>query len=171
VCRRLLNLLSALSLLLLVALLAAWARGYRWGGALEVRMGQTAYLVAWPIGRIALAHAPVRPPDPPGGYQLISHPPADLDLWYAGRGGVGPTFTYFSFGGFGWLEDQGLRAVFAPAWFACLAAAGLPAWHIPRDRRRRRTDRRKKRGLCPTCGYDLRATPDQCPECGTAGSI
>ena len=58
------------------------------------------------------------------------------------------------------------KIVRIPLWMpTCLAlAAGATAWHLEL-----RSRRRARAGLCPTCRYDLAATPTgaPCPECGT----
>jgi hypothetical protein len=58
-----------------------------------------------------------------------------------------------------------LRIFTFPHWFLALLLAVLPALRLRAARRSRRSARA---GLCPTCGYDLRATPDRCPECGSS---
>ena len=49
-------------------------------------------------------------------------------------------------------------------WFVFLLAAILP---IRRFAAYRESRRAKQVGHCTNCGYDLRATPHRCPECGT----
>ena len=51
-----------------------------------------------------------------------------------------------------------------PHWATLVAGSLLPVGRIYRARRAKRG---RNLGLCLACGYDLRATPDRCPECGT----
>ena len=60
-------------------------------------------------------------------------------------------------------------SVVMPYWFLALAPAAVTfvgLIRVIRATQRRRALARAGRGHCARCGYDLRATPGRCPECG-----
>jgi hypothetical protein len=181
--RRLFNLAAAVSLVLCVATAALWGMGRSWLGPRpydrQPVVGRWFYRVydsrsAGCIGLEIYHDWPTYNVSPPLGPKL-SYTPEAL-AWYDKV----PSGVHYRKLGFGYDHDTYFEVNGTPSMVAMgryvmvgipLWAAGL-TWAAPIPfaaiiRRRRRVRSRMKRGLCPTCGYDLRATPERCPECGT----
>ena len=160
---RLLTVASGVSLLVCAALSVLWARSGRvmdgvlycdpsgaggWSHCLHTRHGALYYLYTGPPQSTPPGWKVLAGPQPPQYVAMVDRPRWRV-LGFAG-GGVG-TFWFVS----------------APFWSLVLTAGVLPTvWLVRRARRRLRPDV----GVCPKCGYDLRATPGRCPECGTAAA-
>ncbi len=160
--RRLFNILSAMSLLLCVALMVLWVRSYWVCDAVDCRIvwgGKTLIRVIPNYGRIWVY------------YDTSEDSPSRLSLQYRTEEALPiPMLSFANRCGFSYLyagaspNGRSNWRAFVPYWLPTLASAVLPtAWLI--DARRRK--HRLKHGLCLTCGYDLRASKDRCPECGT----
>ena len=69
--------------------------------------------------------------------------------------------------GFRYRDDY-YRYLSIPDYAIVLVCGLLPAaWAVSALRRHRRG----RDGLCRSCGYDLRATPGRCPECGSIAVV
>jgi len=69
-----------------------------------------------------------------------------------------------------WVAVRDYDAITLPYWFFATVAATpwlALAWRYWLNCAARRI----AAGLCPACGYDLRASPGRCPECGAEASL
>ena len=182
--RRLLNLLTALSLVLFLGTTALWVLSYtlrpeisRVGFDKRAVVLHDGSLQSYWIERFELVSVP--PPaggsaaapgnqlpylaDPPGWHYAARgrrlFPPASRDPLVRPlatlSGGAVPHPGVIRGGGFE-----------VSLWPVAALTAVLPALWLLRGRRVALARRRSAAGLCPSCGYDLRATPGACPECG-----
>ena len=182
------HILALLSLALMIGCAVLWVRGARVNDQLAYRNGRRGFmLMAVPNGLcLTRFNAPGDGPMviralsmtlPAEGWSFRTLPwgPNLLTskVQSAGHGTLSLSFTVSMnnqwvqpaniFLGFGWETQPRPLVIVAPFWFLVIAFSIVPiVWtqRLWRDRVRRRE------GLCPRCGYDLRATPGRCPECG-----
>jgi hypothetical protein len=162
--RKLIAMLAVASLLLCPAMVAGWVRSLRQLDVLIYESSATTTALYIRDGSFIILHVHMSNLLPHGwNWQHIAPQPgpgaamSDLPRWNLlrfmyGDSGQGPSVA------FSWI---GL-----PMWFlTSLSLLPFAMWWRARRRRRALSPH-----ACQVCGYDLRATPDRCPECGTVST-
>ena len=154
------KLASGLSLLLFAALAVVWVRSYLSGDKVGYRVGGTKreeISLSCFSGQLARSRsvADVTGPAERGWFRDPREP--HRPGYDMGGGFAGFEYRRVAHPG-RWLWE--FRA---PMWAVAGVLAAAPILQVARWGRGRTSAGK----LCPTCGYDLRATPERCPECGT----
>jgi hypothetical protein len=165
--RVLLNALTVVSLLLFAATVIMWARSYDFideffcwdsSGFTELSSYRDGFAVH------QVHHANLLP------YERFTWRSRKMGGYKVGWGTLFSTYALkWQFAGFAWFRDGTFWILVFPAWCPTAIFSVLPARAVVRCYKRRRAQAASA-GFCSTCGYDLRATPDRCPECGTVPS-
>lgn len=178
---------AALSLLMCVATVILWARGY---------VAENDFDYVWATGRAELIEGKgkfrlsvttndsqvdvlERNPFVAGFHHTVYQDPA-IDLQVTspsialGENEQPPSYRlYINRCGFAVLSKQDSGPFHSRTWeflapnpsLAAITAI-LPIYAIAVTLRRHFRNRRPGHGFCPSCGYDLRASRDRCSECG-----
>jgi hypothetical protein len=160
---------AALSLLLCTAAATLWATSYRRGVEVTRLVDTTYRSLAISRGHFRALTADfhngrMRFPDHPQYSWYSTKRPADF-YPVPGHPEIGPSFAGFVIHSSD-NEVQRSIVLILPFWAMVLVTIPFPSSAAISIHRRRRRARRLSAGHCPACGYDCRATPDQCPECG-----
>jgi len=157
--------LVLVSLLPLLAATATWVRSARRSDRLDYQSANGLYSVLEWKGTLQFYAGTRRANSTyatPGVHMRWAYAPSAPGPWWSGW--VTPNRVK-NFLGFGTIRGPTYQVVAIPFW-AITPLTALPAVAALRARARR--CRRVQDGACRACGYDLRASPLRCPECGTA---
>jgi len=172
--RRVFTILAVLSLAICVMTCVLWTRSYyghpyaykcttHWRWSIIVHRGKV--FAMWAAVVSPHAYDDIVRPLSWGEDTLMTSPDVYVAPW--GRdwtwGQSNFQWAIFQYGS-GGLGGGFERWISFPAWLVGCLALVVPlsrTWRLRSDLIIRR------KGRCVQCGYDLRATPDRCPECGT----